>query len=601
MSLEIPASLDLLPQIQHRLHRLTSQLDQMQARLDQLTTGAQDNTIQLDALLQTMLTPHAVQAVDERLAELTVQLESTHEQIAQMRQEISNVATQEQVNSLERALAGRDLLTDVADSVKKLGRTQFKANTLGDTREQQIESALALARELVTRREQQQERRSADERLRLEEVRSMARGDLAADLLPALDSIELALDAGHSLLARHRQQAEEWRAHYAAMQRDWEATRNSITTGAPSSERSHAVKQPIGFWQRLRRNLAGKPPESSPAASPVEALTAPEISSPPPSPPAEFDLAVELLDATSSWLSGLGLVRDRFTALLAIEGIQPLPALGQPFDPRLHLAIEAEERSDAPANTVVRVLRQGYRQRQRVLRYAEVVVSRQPVKVEARISVQQVLEPEIEPNLEPDLEQYLETAVEQDLESDTEPDLKLDMEPDLEANMEPDLKPDLEPGTESDAEPNLEPNLESDLQLDLNPDMESDIEPDLKSDLEPDMEPHPESDTKPDMEPVLEPHLESDLKSDIESATEPDLKPDLESDIEPHLEPDTEPHLELGTEPDLEPNMEPKSNTEPDLESNMEPDLESDTEPDLESEVWNQTWNRKMEKSNEQF
>jgi hypothetical protein len=231
MSLEIPVSLDLLPQIQHRLHRLTSQLDQMQARLDQLTSGAQDNNIQLDALLQTMLTPHAVQTVDERLAELTVQLDSTHEQIAQMREALSTVATQEQVSSLERALAGRDLLADVADSVKKLGRTQFKANTLGDTREQQIESALALARELVTRREQLQERRSADDRLRLEELRSTARGDFAADLLPALDSIELALDAGQSLLARHRQQVEIWRAHYAAMQRDWQATHSQFHNG----------------------------------------------------------------------------------------------------------------------------------------------------------------------------------------------------------------------------------------------------------------------------------------------------------------------------------------------------------------------------------
>lgn len=416
MSQEIPASLDLLPQIQHRLHHLTSQLDQMQVRLDQLTTDAQGNSIQLDALLQTMLTPHAVQTVDERLAELTGQLDSTHEQIAQMRQVLSTVATQEQVNSLERALAGRDLLADVADSVKKLGRTQFKANTLGDSREQQIESALSLARELVTRREQQQERRSADERLRIDELRSMARGDFAADLLPALDSIELALEAGQSLLAHHRQQVEEWRAHYATMQREWQATQNKLAIVVFNTETQSTEKQPIGFWQRLRRNLAGEPPAPRPA-SPVEMSTAPEIRSTPPSPPAELDLASDLVDATSSWLSGLGLVRDRFAALLAIEGIQPLPALGQPFDPRLHLAIEAEERSDTPANTVVRVLRQGYRQRQRVLRYAEVVVSRLPVKVEARITVEQDLEPDLEPNLTQDLEPNLESDMEPDLES----------------------------------------------------------------------------------------------------------------------------------------------------------------------------------------
>jgi hypothetical protein len=136
-------------------------------------------------------------------------------------------------------------------------------------------------------------------------------------------------------------------------------------------------------------------------AAPVAKPTAPETPSTPPSPPAELDLAVELVDATSSWLSGLELVRERFAALLAIEGIQSLQALGQPFDPRLHLAIEAEERSDAPPNTVVRVLRQGYRQRQRVLRYAEVVVSRLPVKVEAMNSAEQDLEPDLGQDLEP--------------------------------------------------------------------------------------------------------------------------------------------------------------------------------------------------------
>lgn len=462
MSLEIPVSLDLLPQIQHRLHRLTSQLDQMQARLDQLTTGAQDNNIQLDALLQTMLTPHAVQTVDERLAELTVQLDATHEQITQMREALSTVATQEQVSSLERALAGRDLLTDVADSVKKLGRTQFKANTLGDTREQQIESALSLARELVTRREQLQERRSADERLRLEEMRSTARGDFAADLLPALDSIELALDAGQSLLTRHRQQVEVWRTHYNAMQRDWQATHTNSTADIASIELYHAAKQPIGFWQRLRRNLAGKPPMAHPAA-PVAKPAAPETPPTPPSPPAELDLAVELVDATSSWLSGLGLVRDRFATLLALEGIQSLQALGQPFDPRLHLAIEAEERSDAPPNTVVRVLRQGYRQRQRVLRYAEVVVSRLPVKVEARNSVEQVLEPGLVQDMDQDSELGLVQDLDQDLEPDLVQDLEQDLEPDLvqdmEQNSEPGLVQDLEQVQEQDPEPDMESKI----------------------------------------------------------------------------------------------------------------------------------------------
>jgi hypothetical protein len=76
-----------------------------------------------------------------------------------------------------------------------------------------------------------------------------------------------------------------------------------------------------------------------------------------------------------AWLQGLEMVRTRFLALLATAGIYPMEAEGQPFDPRLHLAMATESRSDAPDGTVVAVLRKGYRQRDRVLRYAEVAVN----------------------------------------------------------------------------------------------------------------------------------------------------------------------------------------------------------------------------------
>jgi molecular chaperone GrpE len=71
-------------------------------------------------------------------------------------------------------------------------------------------------------------------------------------------------------------------------------------------------------------------------------------------------------------------MRDRFIALMAQEGIQPIQALKQPFDPRLHVVVQSEQRSDFPPNTIVREVRRGFRQANRVLRYAEVVVARAP-------------------------------------------------------------------------------------------------------------------------------------------------------------------------------------------------------------------------------
>ena len=71
-------------------------------------------------------------------------------------------------------------------------------------------------------------------------------------------------------------------------------------------------------------------------------------------------------------------MRDRFLALLAQEGITPIQALRQPFDPRLHVIVQSEQRTDLPPNTIVREVRRGFRQNDRVLRYAGVVVAREP-------------------------------------------------------------------------------------------------------------------------------------------------------------------------------------------------------------------------------
>jgi hypothetical protein len=83
-----------------------------------------------------------------------------------------------------------------------------------------------------------------------------------------------------------------------------------------------------------------------------------------------------MTDAMVAWLQGLELVRTRFLGLLATVDIYPIEAAGRLFDPRLHLALETASRADLPDGAVVNVLRKGYRQRERVLRYAEVTVNR---------------------------------------------------------------------------------------------------------------------------------------------------------------------------------------------------------------------------------
>lgn len=293
-------------QLYGRLVHLAAQVDRIQARLDELLTVAQASSDQVAALVQHMTDPDASRAVQERLAELLTRLETS----------------QEQLDELTRA-------------VTRLTRAQFKSNTLSETKEQQIATALAALQEIVTRREEAQEARELEKKQRQAELQAEARAALAADLLPVIDGLEMAVDAGRTLVARYRQQTAQAR---------------QAQTRVPAAPRS--------VWEKARRALANV---LWPAPTPMV--------------PDTWD---DVADALQAWLRGLDLVRERFLSLLAAEGIEPIAAQDQGFDPRLHVAVETQVRSDVPPGTVVRVLRSGYRQRERVLRYAEVVVARAP-------------------------------------------------------------------------------------------------------------------------------------------------------------------------------------------------------------------------------
>src|SRR5919108_4500180 len=77
--------------------------------------------------------------------------------------------------------------------------------------------------------------------------------------------------------------------------------------------------------------------------------------------------------------SGMVLVQKQLNDLLAENGLEPIEAKGNKFDPNVHEAI-AHEPSEFPEGTVVRQARRGYRLKDRLLRAARVVVSSGPAK-----------------------------------------------------------------------------------------------------------------------------------------------------------------------------------------------------------------------------
>jgi len=75
-------------------------------------------------------------------------------------------------------------------------------------------------------------------------------------------------------------------------------------------------------------------------------------------------------------LEGIRLTLNEIEKILERHNVQPVKAMGEPFDPNFHQAMMQEETEDQPANTVIREMQKGYVMHDRLLRPAMVVVSK---------------------------------------------------------------------------------------------------------------------------------------------------------------------------------------------------------------------------------
>jgi len=81
-----------------------------------------------------------------------------------------------------------------------------------------------------------------------------------------------------------------------------------------------------------------------------------------------------------------------YDQLLSAMGVIPIePAAGDKFDDRMHTAVGLEYGTTYPANSVFRVIRKGYRVGDKIVRPAEVIVSKRPFEVpEEEVEVKEV-------------------------------------------------------------------------------------------------------------------------------------------------------------------------------------------------------------------
>ncbi|MGD0792018.1 MAG: nucleotide exchange factor GrpE [Terriglobales bacterium] len=89
-----------------------------------------------------------------------------------------------------------------------------------------------------------------------------------------------------------------------------------------------------------------------------------------------FERALKAGADSTDFGNGIDLIYRQFQDALQKIGVQPILAMGQPFDPRVHDAVEMVDTAEVPDHHVLDELQRGYKYKDRLLRPAMVRVAR---------------------------------------------------------------------------------------------------------------------------------------------------------------------------------------------------------------------------------
>ncbi len=91
-----------------------------------------------------------------------------------------------------------------------------------------------------------------------------------------------------------------------------------------------------------------------------------------------FRLALNSTGSAEQLRTGVELIAKQMDEVLRSLNVTAVETVGQPFDPRVHEALESVERPDLPDHQVIDEIRRGYRIKERLLRPALVRISANP-------------------------------------------------------------------------------------------------------------------------------------------------------------------------------------------------------------------------------
>jgi molecular chaperone GrpE len=94
-----------------------------------------------------------------------------------------------------------------------------------------------------------------------------------------------------------------------------------------------------------------------------------------------LDRALKAPDTNvESLKEGVQLTADQALALFKKENVEPINAVGEPFDPSIHEVLSQIESPDHEENTVIEEYSKGYRMNSRVLIPSRVVIAKKPAE-----------------------------------------------------------------------------------------------------------------------------------------------------------------------------------------------------------------------------
>ncbi len=88
-----------------------------------------------------------------------------------------------------------------------------------------------------------------------------------------------------------------------------------------------------------------------------------------------FERAMEAPCSDDAYRSGMEKIYSQMTSLLTKLGVEEIPAMNEPFDPKVHNAIRQVEDENFGESTVCEVYQKGYRLGDRIVRCAMVSVA----------------------------------------------------------------------------------------------------------------------------------------------------------------------------------------------------------------------------------